>query len=176
MLSPCTTNVQVVWVGFWFCQDLSVTFCLRFRPAGLTQRSGAVADFGRSCLPGRTSRLAATSLDVNRQYRLVVSLARRTRFACGESPFRQKGPTLTTIRDYTPTLRPSRLGSVGPPGLNRNPSFLQCFHSSKKNDCRSFSTIRESAWLYGSSGAARQRRNSRTRSLTGVSGWDGDVS
>ena len=50
---------------------------------------GAVADFGRSCLPGRTSRLAATSVHVNRQYRLAVSLARRTRFACGESPFRQ---------------------------------------------------------------------------------------
>ena len=50
---------------------------------------GAVADFGRSCLPGRTSRLAAISVHVNRQYRLAVSLARRTRFACGESPFRQ---------------------------------------------------------------------------------------
>jgi len=61
---------------------------------------GAVADFGRSCLPGRTSRLAAISVHVNRQYRLAVSLARRTRFACGKIPFRQKGPTLTTIRDY----------------------------------------------------------------------------
>jgi hypothetical protein len=62
---------------------------------------GAVRDFGTSCLPGSTSRLAAISMNVNRQYRLAVSLARRTRFACGESPFRQKEPTLTTIRDCT---------------------------------------------------------------------------
>ena len=71
------------------------------RSQGSDCQPGVVADFGRSCLPGSTSRLAATSVHVNRQYRLAVSLERRTRFACGESPFRQKGPTLTTIRDYT---------------------------------------------------------------------------
>jgi hypothetical protein len=62
---------------------------------------GAVADFCRSCLPGRTSRLTATCVHVNREYRLAVSLALRTRFALRqyENPFRQKGPTLITIRD-----------------------------------------------------------------------------
>ena len=64
--------------------------------------TGVVRDFCRSCLPGWTLRLAATSLHVNRQYRLAISLARHTMIACGESPFRQKGPTLTTSRDYTP--------------------------------------------------------------------------
>ena len=48
---------------------------------------GVVADFGRSCLPGRTSRLAATSVHVNRQYRLAVSLARRRRFALRRKSF-----------------------------------------------------------------------------------------
>ena len=71
------------------------------RSQGSDCQPGVVADFGRSCLPGSTSRLAATSVHVNRQYRLAVSLERRTRFAGGESPFRQKGPTLKTIRDYT---------------------------------------------------------------------------
>jgi hypothetical protein len=46
-------------------------------------QSGVVADFGRSCLPGRTSLLAATSVHVIRQDRFAVSLARRSRFACG---------------------------------------------------------------------------------------------
>ena len=59
------------------------------RSQGSDCQPGVVADFGRSCLPGSTSRLAATSVHVNRQYRLAVSLERRTRFACGESPFRQ---------------------------------------------------------------------------------------
>ena len=70
--------------------------------------TGVVGDFCRSCLPGRTLRLAETSVHVNRQYRLAISLARRTRFACGESSFRQKGPTLTTSRDYTPAKADSR--------------------------------------------------------------------
>ena len=79
---------------------------------------GAVGEFGRSCLPGRTSRIAATSVHVNRQYRSAVSLARRTRFACGESPFRQKGPTLTTIRDHALFSR-RFLGCVGATGMMR---------------------------------------------------------
>ena len=66
---------------------------------------GIVADFGRSCLPGRTSRLAATSVHVNRQYRLAVSLAHRSRFACGENPFRQKGPNFNNH----PRLHPTRV-------------------------------------------------------------------
>jgi hypothetical protein len=74
-----------------------------------------VADFGRSCLPGRTSRLAATCVHVNRQYRLAVSLAGRTRFACGDSPFRQKGPALTTIRYYTPCGAAGLRSSAAPP-------------------------------------------------------------
>ncbi|RLS76053.1 MAG: hypothetical protein DWI00_06960 [Planctomycetota bacterium] len=40
-------------------------------------------------------------MHVNRQYRLAISLARRSRFDYGESPFRQKGTTSATIRDYT---------------------------------------------------------------------------
>ena len=54
---------------------------------GRILKSGVVADFGRSCLPGRTSRLAATSVHVNRQYRLAVPLARRRRFALRRKSF-----------------------------------------------------------------------------------------
>jgi hypothetical protein len=57
-------------------------------------------------LPGRTSRLAATCVHANRQSRPAVALVRRSTFAFGEKPFRQKGPTLTIIRDDTP-FRPS---------------------------------------------------------------------
>ena len=92
--------------------------------------SSEIEQFGRSCLPGRTSRLAATSVHVNRQYRLAVSLARRTRFACGESPFRQKGPTLTTIRDYTQIL-PLRLPDLT--NQQRAEDFFQCIFDAQSH-------------------------------------------
>ena len=69
-------------------------------------------------------------MHVNRQYRLAVSLARRTRFACGESPFRQKGPTLTTIRDYTQIL-PLRLPDLT--NQQRAEDFFQCIFDAQSH-------------------------------------------
>ena len=64
---------------------------------------GVVADFGRSSLPRRTSRLAATCVHVNQSSRPTFWHLLHTRFALRQygNPFRQKGPTLTINRDYT---------------------------------------------------------------------------
>ena len=84
----------------------------------LVGRTGAVADFGRSCLPSRTSwpppRITTTPAGMNSNVSPWSGCAPEPEGASpyGEGPFRQKGPTkhspfrqngptITNIRDCT---------------------------------------------------------------------------
>jgi hypothetical protein len=68
----------------------------------------AVADFGRSCLPGWTLRLAATCVNVNKGDYPISRSHLHTRFALLRKSFpAEKDLTLTIIRDYALTWRTS---------------------------------------------------------------------
>ena len=106
--------------SFAFCQDAL----------------GVVAGSSWSCQPGRIFWRAATSVHVNRQYRLVISLARRSMFAWGESLFRQTHlyphlfrkrlvVTQASIINPVPGFRATREGrhaSLGPNPASRRVS------------------------------------------------------
>ena len=68
---------------------------------------GVVADFGRSCLPGRISRLAATYVHINQSSRPIQThVAHSVRFSL-KVIYGRKDMHLKIVRDYSPCRRSS---------------------------------------------------------------------
>ena len=97
-LSPTTSAICI-------CRE-AVYPSHRLESSGHRRPKGAVAVFGRSCLPGRTSRLAATCVHINQRSRPISRRLLHTRFAFRRKSFPAERTYMNNRSRLHPYVRP----------------------------------------------------------------------
>ena len=107
---PNTEAISLVVPSLFYSSSRSLRRCSTVMFLDPTIKSLAVNECARvqsrisvrSCLPGRTSRQAATYVDINQSSRPISRRLLHSRFAFRRKSFPAEGPTLTIVRDYPP--------------------------------------------------------------------------